>query len=353
MADTYEQWKEEVEELVGSNRFELVDHDTILCTNKSCLDVAKAALETDDIILVDDRCCTANYTFANGGLDKVIQVSLHAPHWESHSVATKLYGANLVPEREFYDEECLRSTYSTRIIPGRVHIMQPFPPTEFPLAREKTTLEELGAFIAKSVLFPPTKPQPLVEWSYGAATTLRGLAGNTSLQALAPALHTHITEVLQPRVHLLDKLPGVLTHEGLSKFNIIVDDDGHLKGILDFDKAHRNAFGMCLGGLYECFFGNMKNGTWHFYNKLADDEPGGPQTIRQVLERTFWESLWANCAGTLERAEMEEAVMVAVSMSVINKYFTESMVSEIRLSKNAHRISLEYARGILPHIWRF
>lgn len=41
-----------------------------------------------------------------------------------------------------------------------------------------------------------------------------------------------------------------------------------------------------------------------------------------------------------------------ILFGVINRYFIQGMVDEIDLSKKVHRTSLEYAKGILPQVWR-
>lgn len=137
------------------------------------------------------------------------------------------------------------------------------------MKREMKTVAELGAFVAKAAFFVQPKPYHDASWTHTAADTLRRLTKNTSLEILAPDLHTHITEVLQPSLHLLERLPAVLTHHDFSQINILVDDSGHLTGVIDFDEAGIEAFGMCIWGLYECFFGMMEDGKWSFYDTIA------------------------------------------------------------------------------------
>lgn len=50
---------------------------------------------------------------------------------------------------------------------------------------------------------------------------------------------------LTPKLHLLDRLPLVLTHIDFAEVNLMVDpSDGHLTGVLDFDGARVEAFAM-------------------------------------------------------------------------------------------------------------
>ncbi|RMZ84998.1 hypothetical protein DV738_g328, partial [Chaetothyriales sp. CBS 135597] len=127
--------------------------------------------------------------------------------------------------------------------------------------------------------------------SKSAPDIIHRLSENVSLKELAPDLFRLITETLQPRLSLLGSLPAVLTHHDFAQINILVDDSGHLTGVIDFDEAGVEAFGMCIWGLYECFFGSMEDGKWSFYDIPAGSMLHGEQTVRQVLERSFWESL--------------------------------------------------------------
>ena len=134
-----------------------------------------------------------------------------------------------------------------------------------------------------------------------------------------------------------------------------------MTGVIDYDAAGIEAFGMYIWGLYECFFGSMEDGRWFFYDMLAEETAeeegashGGQRTVRQVLEDTFWESMWASTPPSLlgRREDVEQAVKVSLSVGIINRYFIQGMMDEIDLSKSVHRRSLEYARGILPQVWK-
>lgn len=353
MADTNEEWKQQEREIIDKFFTEKVprasDPPTALCTEESCINFAKTTLQTDNIIPVDNQGSNS-FTLISKSLETVIQFRLNAFRTDTLRLANEIYG-DLVPEVRFHEGFPL-PVYSSRVIPGRVHVLQPFPEAQFPLARERTTVAELGAFVAKAAFFVQPKPYPDASWTNTAADTLRRLTKNTSLENLAPDLHKHIVTVLQPSVHLLDSLPAVLTHHDFSQVNILVDDSGHLTGVIDFDEAGIEAFGMCIWGLYECFFGMMENGKWSFYDTVVDRGSREAHTIRQVLENTFWESLWANTPPGLKKTDAEQAVMVSLSVGVINRYFIQGMVDEIDLSKSVHRISLEYAKGILPQVWK-
>jgi hypothetical protein len=168
------------------------------------------------------------------------------------------------------------------------------------------------------------------------------------LQVLAPEI-VEIVSNLQGKLHLLDSLPPVLTHHDFSEVNILVNDMGNVTGVIDFDAAGIEAFGMCIWGIYECFLGCMERGKWSFHNQPA----GGylRQSVYQVLEAAFWESLWANVSPTMNRGDLEVAVKVSLSIRVVNRYFIRGMLDEIEENERVHQLSLEYAKGILPAIW--
>ncbi|KAG8162696.1 hypothetical protein KVR01_007174 [Diaporthe batatas] len=324
MADKNEEWKKQEREIIDKFFTEKVpnalDPPTALCTEESCINFAKTTLQTDDIIPVDNQGSNS-FTLISRSLKTVIQFRLTAFRTDALRLVNEIYG-DLVPEVKFHEGFPL-PVYTSRVIPGRFHVLQPFPEAQFPLARERTTVAELGAFVAKAAFFVQPNHIP------------------------TPAGH-----ILQPSVHLLEKLPAVLTHHNFSQVNILVDDSGHLTGVIDLDEAGIEVFGMCIWGLYECFFGMMENGKWSFYDTVLDGGPREANTIRQGLENTFWESLWANTPAGLKQTETEQAVMVSLSVGVINRYFIQGMVDEVDPSKSVHRMSLVYAKGILPQVWK-
>lgn len=357
MADTThtsEGWKQQERKIIDKFFTEKVPKalahcPTALCSEQSCIDFAKTTLQTDDVIPVDNQGFSS-FTLISKSLETVIQFRLEPLRTDTLRLANDIYG-DLVPEVKLHEGFSLPA-YSSRAIPGRVHFLQPFPTAQFPLARERTTVAELGAFVAKAAFFAQPKPYHDASRTHAAADTLRRLAKNISLETLAPDLHTHIATVLRPRVHLLETLPAVLTPYDFAQINILVDDSGHLTGVIDFDDAGIEAFGMCIWGLYECFFGEMDNGKWSFYDTVADDGSREAHTVRQVLESTFWGSLWANTPPGLKQADAEQAVMVSLSVGIINRYFVKDMIDEIDLSNHVHQMSLEYAKGILTQVWR-
>lgn len=211
-------------------------------------------------------------------------------------------------------------------------------PKEFPLEREKTTIMELAMFIAKPAFFEQPRSSTGVACTDTASQTLQRLLQNASLKVHGPEL-VEIIRDLQSQIHLLNTVAKVLTHHDFSQVNILVVEIGNLTGVIDFDETGIEAFGLRIWSLYECFLGSMEDGKWAFYEE------------RPILEKVFWDTLWANTPEGLKRENVETAVKRALSIGVINRYFVDGMMDEIDLSKRVHRLPLEYARGILPIVW--
>ncbi|KAJ5543307.1 hypothetical protein N7535_005735 [Penicillium sp. DV-2018c] len=304
-----------------------------LCTEDTCIQYAKVLLKTDDVVAVNNQGCNS---FTLQTPSTIIQFRLKPLKTDVLALANKIYG-DLVPKVNLHNGYPL-PVYSSKVIPGQVHLLQPFA-EKFPIEREKTTVTELGLFIARSAFFEQPKACVKINsWTNAAPEMLHRLVQNNTLRTYAPEL-SEIVRRLQYQVYLLESLPRVLTHHDFSQVNILVSDAGNITGVIDFDEAGIEAFGMCIWGLYECFFGSMEAGKWSFYDEMP------------VLANAFWESLWANTPPSLKQEEAETAVKVSLSIGVLNRYFVQGMVDEIDLSKKTHRLSLEYARGILPRIW--
>ncbi|KAJ5708648.1 hypothetical protein N7488_008449 [Penicillium malachiteum] len=304
------------------------------CTEYSCTRYAKAVLETEDIAPVKNQ---GSNSFTLQSSTSVVQFRLKSFNLDILELASMIYG-DLVPEVTEHIWFIL-PTYSSKLIPGQVHLLQPFP-AEFPLEREKQTVTELGAFVARAAFFE--QPKTLLQntsWTKNAPGMLDRLAENSSLSIHAPEL-LDIVHNLQLNVHLLETLPMVLTHHDLSQVNIVVNEAGNVTGVLEFDEAGIEAFGMCIWGFYECFFGSMEDSRGSFYEEMP------------LLADAFWGSLWANVPSNLKEVEMEKAMKVSLSIGILNRYFIRGMVDEIDLTNQVHLRSLEYARGILPQIWK-
>ncbi|KAI9660983.1 MAG: hypothetical protein M1821_009310 [Bathelium mastoideum] len=316
------------------------------CTEDSCVQFGKRVLGANDLVAVDNQGCNS-FTLVCHSKSQVIQFRLRRFDTAILDLAHQIYGS-AVPRTIFHSGFRL-PVYTSKIIPGKVHLLQPFPEAAFPLERQKKTVTDLGRFIARATYFPQPKTlYNTTSWTAKSKETLEQLRRNSSLQSHAPEI-TAIVSRLWGEIDLIDRLPAVLTHHDFSEVNILVDEAGNVTGVIDFDVAGIEAFGTCIWGIYECFLGSMEQGKWSFHNQEADGYNG--QTVREVLETAFYASLWSNVSPELQRQDLEAAVKVALSIGIINRYFIRGMMDEIDLTNNTHRLSLEYAKGILPTIW--
>lgn len=369
MADTTEEWKQQerriideffkikVPETLGSrpvdkSRVSLgsmsLDSKSAAdygCSETSCIHFAKEITKSDDIVLVDNQGSNS-FTLLCPSESQVIQFRLKPFNTTTMDLAHQIYH-NKVP-RPILHKGFPLPVYSSDNIPGRVHILQPFPEDEFPLEREKATVIDLGCFVARATFFPQPKSSYIsTSWVTTAKEMLDRLQRNVSLQKLAPEVATVVVR-LQSGLHRLGDLPAVLTHHDFAQVNIFVDDVGTVTGVIDFDEAGIEPFGMCIWGLYEGFFGSMERGKWSFYKQAADGYPG--RTVQEVLENAFWESLWSNVSPEFKRQVCEPAVKIALGIGIINRYFVHGMIDNIDETQKIHRLSLEYVKGILPSV---
>lgn len=118
-----------------------------------------------------------------------------------------------------------------------------------------------------------------------------------------------------------------------------------MTGFLDFEDAKTEAFGMCIFGIFEGFLGVMKDRRWSFFDQGAGD--GSGKSVKEVLETAFWDALWDALPPEMTRHELEEAVMVALDIGIVNRYFVRGLLECVDMESEDHRISLEFARGIL------
>lgn len=321
-------------------------NNQIQCTEASCIDFAERILKASDIAPVKNQGCNS-FTLLCDSRSQIVQFRLRPFNTAILELAHQIHG-DKVP-RIVYHSGFPLPVYSSNVISGKVHILQPFPKDIFPLERQKRTVIDLGQFIAKTTFFPQSKSSVKSDsWTAKSREVLERLHRNSSLQAIAPEI-ANIISNLQDRINLLDRLPAVLVHHDLSEVNILVDEAGNVTGVIDFDAAGIEAFGMCIWGIYECFLGSMEQGKWSFFNQEAEQYSG--RTIRNILEVAFWDSLWSSIAPVFQRENLEAAVKVALCIGAINRYFVRGMMDEIDESIKVHRSSLEYARGILPAVY--
>ena len=317
------------------------------CSASDCLEYAKFLMQGMPIALANNQGFNS-YTLTCPGRHRIIQFRTSELNTKVIDEARQMYGdlvAKTARHRDF-----VLPVYSYNILPGQLHAWQRVTRDSFPLEREKRTVTDLGKLIAIATHFPHAKDRFVDNsWTMSANSTLQRLEQNSTLRQMAPELYSLITS-LSTKFHLLDTLPGVLTHLDLGSQNIFVDKDtGGITGVVNSDEARTEAFGINIFSLYERYIGSMEDEHWSPYGMPAGEQHPG-LSVSDVLTSAFWDSLWANTASGWDRKVSEEAVGVAIRVGVINRYFVGGMLDEIDLENRMHVISLDYARGILLYL---
>lgn len=317
------------------------------CSASDCLEYATTLMPGLPIALVDHQGCNS-YTLICPERNRIIQFRATKLNTKAIDEAKRIYG-DLVAKINHYDDFVL-PVYTYNTLPGQLHVWQKVSRDSFPLEREERTIIDLAKFIAAATCFPHSKDRYHgSSWTKSASSAVQRLEHNSSLKQMAPEIYTLVTS-LSTRLHLLDTLPAVLTHLDLGGQNIFVDkESGALTGVIDFDEARTEAFGINIFTVYENHIGSMEDGHWSPYDSPAGEEHPG-LNVSEVLTKAFWDALWAYTAPSMKREEFEEAVGVALRVGIINRYFVRGMLDEIDLTRRVHVISLDYAKGILLHL---
>jgi len=200
--DDHEEWKRQERQCI--DRFfrdkvpkALGNEAASLCTEDTCIQYAKAILKTGNVTAVNNQ---GSNSFTLQTPSMIIQFRLKPLKTDIFALANEIYG-DLVPKVNFHDGVSL-PVYSSKVIPGQVHMFQPFP-KEFPLEREKTTVTELSLFIARVAFFEQPKANARNDsWTNTAPEMLHRLVQNNTLRVYAPDLFEVICR-LQHQVHLL------------------------------------------------------------------------------------------------------------------------------------------------------
>ncbi|GAM83997.1 hypothetical protein ANO11243_019870 [Dothideomycetidae sp. 11243] len=309
-----------------------------ICSEQDCVQFAQEILNVDDLEPVPVQGATS-YTLISGSEAKIVQFRLDALNDDVMALARKIYHDEF-PFANFHAGFPL-PVYTSEVMPGTVYFLLPRQKGHIPFDRYRRTVTDLAKFIGKTSV----APQPTCDaesWTASAPSALSRLVRNQSLKQLAPEIHAIVVQ-LQPLIHLLHTLPLVLTHKDLNWANIFADGDGRITGVIDFDGACAEAFGMAIFGVYESFLGVMDRGIFTFHDVVPQ---GGTRTIRELLEECFWEALWSCLPPGFITDKL--AVKVALAISVINRYFRGNMLDEFEAE---HARYQDYARKILPAVW--
>lgn len=312
-----------------------------------CFQYAKTLMQGMPVALVNYQGCNS-YTLICPERDRIIQFRVAELNTKTIDQAKQIYG-DLVANTAHHNDFGL-PVYTYNILPGQLHVWQKVSRVSFPLEREMRTIVDTAKFIATATHFPHSADgYSSNSWTKSADAVMQRLEHNVSLRQIAPEVYTEAAS-LTARLHLLDILPAVLTHIDLGGQNVFVEKDtGTLTGVIDFDEARTEAFGINIFTLYENHVGSMEDGHWSPYSMPSGKQHPG-LSVCEVLTKAFWDALWANTAPRLGRKVFEEAVGVALRVGIINRYFVRGMLDEVDLGKRVHVISLDYARGILLHL---
>ena len=314
------------------------------CSASDCFEYAKFLMQGLPISLVNNQG-SRSYTLICPGRDRIIQFRLSELNVEVVDDAKQMYG-DLVA-KVFRHHDFVLPVYTSNILPGQLYIWQKVARDSFPLEREKRTVTDLAKIIATASHFPRSKETYSDNsWTMSAKANLQRLKQNTSLREMAPEIHIRVA-YLSTKLHLLDTLPGVLTHMDLVSQNIFVEKDtGTVTGVIGFHDARTEAFGINIYALYESYVGSLADGHWSPYDMPAGEQYSG-LSVCEVLTRAFWDSLWVNVAPGLDKRVFEEAVGVALKAGLLNRYFVGPMLDEIDFDYPIHVDSLDHARAIL------
>ncbi|KAF4551623.1 Hypothetical protein D9617_13g101250 [Elsinoe fawcettii] len=310
-------------------------------TRAECDDYAKGLLGTADIVPVRFQG-TASYTVFSPHLKQVVQFRLHPIDEEKLDLAHKIY-SDLVPAITA-NKNFKLPVYISSLNEGHVHIYQPLPQDDFPLARQKQTVQDVAKFITRAVEFPvPDESLTPDGWTVSAEMLLRRIIANDQLAKIDKRFAERAAVVLQ-NVDALRDLPAVITHPNLNEQSLMVEPKtGALTTVLDFDRARVEAFGMSVVGAYDSFFGHVVNGNWQWYHQ---DIPEGGQNIRDALTSAFWDALWAAMPDEYSTDEFEGPLLVAVEIGMITKYFPDEILDGLDESNEQHRLLLHMAQEV-------
>ena len=125
-------------------------------------------------------------------------------------------------------------------------------------------------------------------------------------------LHQHLpnrfkdtlNQVLEhlPRIF---NIPFVITHGDLNEMNILVDDIGHITGVIDWAESEICPFGISLWAL-ENILGYMDDTGWHYHDNCKE--------LREEFWRVFEKSV-----GPLQE-DMKENIRISRMVGLFLRY---------------------------------
>ncbi|KAF2151478.1 hypothetical protein K461DRAFT_295526 [Myriangium duriaei CBS 260.36] len=305
-------------------------------TPQTCTQLAKQVLKTEDLQLVDFQGA-ASFTLISHDAGKIFQVRRSILDDGLLALAAKVY-QSLTPSMLRLTEcnDFPLPVYIADIVAGThmIHLLPTPPDLPTPEDRFYQTAIDLARFHAKALQFPQETCQTN-GWTSNAQVLLDGLLKDPVLARLAPELLPVITES-RTHLHLLDTLPPVLTHADLGVVNLFADEQtGALTGVIDWDHATIERFGMTIWSLYENFLSCRSKEGIVFYE----------QPLRSKLENAFWGELRSSTAEVLDSTTSGPAVRAAAVAGAITRYLDLETLED---ETEDHEFYLQRAKGFLP-----
>ncbi|GAM84045.1 hypothetical protein ANO11243_020360 [Dothideomycetidae sp. 11243] len=311
---------------------------------ETCNRFAQNILQVEDIQPVDSQG-VESYTLISHSAGRTVQFRLDRLDGDILAQASTVYGP-LVPKISLFQCNLPLPIYIADIAVGTnlPKILPALDADPFPLAIHKRTVVDLASFIARAVHFPAPGDRGATGSTIDATSAhFNRLLNNQSFMRLAPEVAC-IIDSLRRHIHLLEKLPLVLTHADLSPCNLFCDHlDGRITAVIDWSRARADIFGFSIWSLYECFLGYRDGDKFTFYDGPADNG-----TIREVLEHAFWEELWSSAVGVLDREKHGSAVRLALAIGVLNRPYFNEIADGLDEGDEQFVNDLIWARAILP-----
>ncbi|GAM82700.1 hypothetical protein ANO11243_006830 [Dothideomycetidae sp. 11243] len=298
-----------------------------------CMDFANQVLDTNDVKLVDSQGAGWSFTVISHTKDKVVQFKRNALDKRMLALAKTIYmtltptvtrcGVDF-PLPVYIIDKALGVDFSTLIPPP---MDQPFP-----LDRYHRGVIDLARFIARSICFPQAANEA-GPWTKSASRHLDTLINDKDFSKLAPEL-VRIAKRTKPYLHLLDTLPLVLSHADLSALNVFVSG---LSGVIDWEHASVEAFGMTLCSVYEMFLSQRVGNKIIFHGELVSEY----RTVKEVLEEAFWNELWACVSDVLDPGVSGPAVRTAMIVGAFTRFMPLENLEHMRNTEEADPDNVE------------
>ena len=87
----------------------------------------------------------------------------------------------------------------------------------------------------------------------------------------------------------------------------------------------------------------MNDGKWRFFDQPTSE--ARDQTVRQVLELAFWNTLWNAVPSWMEELQYKEAITVALDIGITNRYI--NWEGDVDPKNENHMRAVNWATGLL------